>query len=239
MVQPSQILRGNYATANARLRVGGWITISDRLAQQRGLAPGDAMELSTPTGRHRYRVAAITTNLGWGPGAIAMNGDEYRQDWATSAPTALEVDVAPGVSATEVRDKIRAALGPTSGLDVRTTPQAIQDANAIVSDGLARLQQISTLLLIVGGDRDRGRDERDDPRTPPAARGLRDRGLEPRGAVACADDRDGDRAARRLPRGRYRRHLRSLSRRPLAGADHVVSGAVVVVAGARSSLCAH
>ncbi|MFL5817140.1 MAG: FtsX-like permease family protein [Conexibacter sp.] len=147
MVQPSQIVRGNYATANARLRVGGWITVSDRLAQERGLAPGDEMELSTPTGRHRYRVAAITTNLGWGPGAIAMNGDEYRQDWANSAPTALEVDVAHGVSAVAVRDRIRAVLGATSGLDVRTTAQAIQDANAIVSDGLARLQQISTLLL--------------------------------------------------------------------------------------------
>lgn len=147
MVQPSQIVRGNYATANVRLRVGGWITVSDRLAQERGLAPGDEMELSTPTGRHRYRVAAITTNLGWGPGAIAMNGDEYRRDWANSDPTALEVDVAHGVSAMAVRDRIRAVLGPTSGLDVRTTPQAIQDANAIVSDGLARLQQISTLLL--------------------------------------------------------------------------------------------
>ncbi len=147
MVQPSQIRQGNYATANARLRVGGWLTVSDRLAQERRIAPGDAMELSTPTGRHRYRVAAITTNLGWGPGAIVMNGDEYRSDWATSAPTALEVDVAPGASVAAVRDKIRAALGPTSGLDVRTTPQAIHDANAIVSDGLARLQQISTLLL--------------------------------------------------------------------------------------------
>lgn len=148
MVQPSQIRQGNYATANARLHVGGWITVSDSLARERRIAPGDVMELSTPTGRHRYRVAAITTNLGWGPGAIAMNGDEYRRDWATSTPTALEVDVTPGVSAAAVRDKIRSALGPASGLDVKTTPQAIEDANAIVSDGLARLRQISTLLLI-------------------------------------------------------------------------------------------
>jgi len=148
MVQPSQIRQGDYATANARLRAGGWITVSDRLAQEHGITPGDAMELPTPTGRHRYRVAAITTNLGWGPGAIAMNGDDYRRDWATSTPTALEVDVTPGVSPAAVRDRIRAALGPASGLDVKTTPQAIQDANAIVSDGLARLRQISTLLLV-------------------------------------------------------------------------------------------
>jgi putative ABC transport system permease protein len=148
MVQPSQIREGNYATTNARLRAGGWITVSDRLAQERRISPGEVMELPTPTGVRSYRVAAITTNLGWGPGAIAMNGDEYRRDWATSTPTALEVDVEPGASATVVRDEIRAEAGPASGLDVKTTAQAIEDANSIVSDGLARLRQISTLVLV-------------------------------------------------------------------------------------------
>lgn len=148
MVQPSQIREGNYATANARLRAGGWITVSDRLARERQLAPGDLMALPTPTGERRYRVAAITTNLGWGPGAIAMNGDDHRRDWATTAPTALEVDVEPGASPADVRDAIRAELGPSSGLDVKTTDEAIRDANVIVRDGLASLRQISTLLLI-------------------------------------------------------------------------------------------
>lgn len=148
MVQPSQIREGNYATTNARLRTGGWITVSDRLAEERNIVPGGVMRLRTPTGARGYRVAAITTNLGWGPGAIAMNGNDYRRDWATSTPTALEVDVQPGASATAVRDEIRAKLGPASGLDVKTTEQAIKDANVIVSDGLARLRQISTLVLV-------------------------------------------------------------------------------------------
>lgn len=97
---------------------------------------------------HPYRVAAITTNLGWGPGAIAMNADDYRRDWASATPTALEVDVKAGGSPAHVRDEIRAALGPATGLQVKTTPQAVADAHRIVRDGLARLGQISTLLLI-------------------------------------------------------------------------------------------
>ncbi len=148
MVPPSQVREGNYATANARLRIGGWVTVSDRIARAQGIAPGGTIDLPTPTGRHTFRVAAITTNLGWGPGAIAMSANDYRRDWATDLPTALEVDVKPGASPVRVADEIRTALGPATGLQVKTTPQAIADAAGIVRDGLARLRQISTLLLI-------------------------------------------------------------------------------------------
>lgn len=149
MFPPSQVNEGNYATANTRLRSGGWLTVSDRIAQEQGgIAPGEKIVLPTPTGRHTYRVAAITTNLGWGPGAIAMSADDFARDWASDAPTALEVDVRPGSSPTRVASEIRAALGPATGLEVKTTPQAVADAAGIVRDGLARLRQISTLLLI-------------------------------------------------------------------------------------------
>lgn len=148
MVPPSQVLQGNYATANARLRAGDWITVSDKIAREQRIAPGGTIELPTPTGRHAYRVAAITTNLGWGPGAIAMSANDYRRDWATSMPTAVEVDVKAGFFPARVASEIRAALGPATGLQVKTTPQAIADARGIVRDGLARLRQISTLVLI-------------------------------------------------------------------------------------------
>lgn len=148
MVPPSQVRTGNYATADARLRAGGWVTVSDQIARERRLAPGQRIELPTPTGPHAFRVAAITTNLGWGPGAIAMSANDYRRDWATNLPTALEVDVEPGASAVQVAAEIRSALGPETGLQVKTTPQAISDAAGIVRDGLARLRQISALLLI-------------------------------------------------------------------------------------------
>jgi putative ABC transport system permease protein len=148
MVPPSQVRDGNFATANARLRTGGWVTVSDRIAQERRISPGGTITLPTPTGPHAYRVAAITTNLGWGPGAIAMSARDYARDWASDAPTALEIDVRPGASPARVAGAIQTALGPTTGLEVKTTPQAVTDAAGIVRDGLARLRQISTLLLI-------------------------------------------------------------------------------------------
>jgi putative ABC transport system permease protein len=148
IIPPSQVREGNHATATARVRAGGWITIADQLAREHDVSPGETITLPTPTGRRAFRVAAITTNLGWGPGAIVMSADEYRTHWQTDQPTALEVDVSPGASPTQVRDEIRAALGPNSGLQVQTTDERIADAHEIVREGLARLQQISTLLLI-------------------------------------------------------------------------------------------
>ncbi|HXE46002.1 MAG TPA: FtsX-like permease family protein [Conexibacter sp.] len=148
MVPSAQVRQGNAATANARLRTTGWVTVSDQLAREAGLSPGSIVRLPTPTGPHAYRVAAITTNLGWGPGAIVINANDYRRDWASHTPTALEVDLRHGASPTRVVHEVRAMLGPVTGLQVKTTPQAVADAHRIVSDGLARLGQISTLLLI-------------------------------------------------------------------------------------------
>lgn len=148
MVPPSQVRDGNVATTDARLRAGGWITVSDQLARERDLAPGATITLPTPSGPRTFRVAAITTNLGWGPGAIVMRAEDYRAGWKTTTPTALEIDVRPGADIVGVRDAIRAQLGPGTGLQVQTTAENVEDARGIVRDGLARLRQIETLLLI-------------------------------------------------------------------------------------------
>lgn len=148
MVPPSQVREGNYATANARLRTGGWVTVSDQLAREQGISPGERIQLPTPTGPRTFRVAAVTSNLGWGPGAIVMRAEDYREGWSIDTPTALEIDVERGIPPIRVRDAIRTALGPGSGLQVQTTAENVEDARGIVRDGLARLGQIQTLLLI-------------------------------------------------------------------------------------------
>lgn len=148
MVPPSQIISGDIFTANMRLRAGGWVTISRQIADERDVAVGDPITLPTPTGDTRFRVAATTTNLGWGPGAIVLNSGDYRDAWASDAPSAIEVDLVPGADPHAMKQTIRAALGATSGLHVQTTAERAGHANAIAREGLARLSQISTLLLI-------------------------------------------------------------------------------------------
>nr|WP_246344587.1 FtsX-like permease family protein [Conexibacter arvalis] len=148
MVPPSQLIDGDAASATARLRLGGWVTVSAAIARQQGAGLGAVIELPTPTGTRRYRVAATTTNLGWGPGAIVMNADDYARAWATSAPSALEVDVEPGVPAAVVRDRVARLLGPVSGLQAQTAAERLDHANAVAGAGLARLRQIAAMLLL-------------------------------------------------------------------------------------------
>ncbi|MBB4663835.1 ABC transporter permease [Conexibacter arvalis] len=147
-VPRSQIVDGDPDAAMRRLRAGGWITVSRQLAETQEAGVGDLFALPTPTGTARFRIAATTTNLGWGAGAVVLNGDDHRARWPRESPTALEVDVEPGADPAAVAAAIDTALGPGSALQVQATADRMAHANALARDGLARLSQIALLLLI-------------------------------------------------------------------------------------------
>jgi putative ABC transport system permease protein len=98
-----------------------------------------------------YRVAATTTNLGWTSGALVLNSADYRRAWGTSDPSALEVDVRPGVAPVTVKRAIQRALGPASPLQVQTSTQRASTADVLAREGLGRLGQIALLLIIAAG----------------------------------------------------------------------------------------
>lgn len=147
MLPPSQMVEGDLDRATARLRAGGWTAISAELARARGIGVGDRLQLPTPTGKATYRVAATTTNLGWAPGAIILNGSDYARAWGGTTPTALEVEVADGTSVAMAAAAIERTLGPSSGLRVETAAERGRQIKASARQGLKRLGQISQLLL--------------------------------------------------------------------------------------------
>jgi putative ABC transport system permease protein len=148
MVESSQILSGSFARADALIRQGGWAAISNGLANELHLSVGSPFEMPTPSGKTRLRVAAITTNSGWPGGTITLSSSDYRRAWETGEPSALEVDLRPGVSvATGIRS-VRAALGTQAGLSVRSAAERTGEAEASAQQGLHTLSQISKLLLI-------------------------------------------------------------------------------------------
>lgn len=149
MIPSSQIVNGDQTKAAALLRTGGWITVSRQLAAALHAKVSGLVELPTPTGRMSYRVAAITTNLGWSAGAIVLNTSDYRRAWASADPSALEVDVRRGSDPQMVRQEILRALGPSSGLQVQTSAQRAATADGLARQGLSRLSQISLLLVVI------------------------------------------------------------------------------------------
>ncbi len=147
-IPASQLLRGGDARATALLRSGGWATVSNGFAHEHALALGRAFTLPTPSGPARFRVAAITTNLGWSPGAVIINSREYSHYWQTPQPSALEVNLRPGVGETTGRRAVETAIGDRPGLAVHTFRERQTQYTTDSRQGLYALSEISTLLLI-------------------------------------------------------------------------------------------
>jgi putative ABC transport system permease protein len=147
MLLSSQIVDGNANTAVRELGEGGWIAVSRQIAEQQHVGIGDPLTLPTPSGEVRFALAATTTNLAWSPGAILMGSADFSRFWSTSTPTALGVDLVRGANERGVRLAIAHLLGPRSGLEVSTARTREARIDALTSEGLRRLGEISTLLV--------------------------------------------------------------------------------------------
>ncbi len=146
-ITPSQLVSGDVRSATAELRGHGWIVLSQALAAEHHLHVGQLFVLPTPRPT-AFRVAALSTNLGWPPGAIVLNADDYARAWASEDPSAYQVELTAGASARAVSAEIRQSLGPQSGLHVATSMQRQRLHYAQATQGLSRLTQIRTLVLI-------------------------------------------------------------------------------------------
>jgi putative ABC transport system permease protein len=108
LLPPSQILQGSIAKATARVRAGGWLVLSQAFASEHHLRIGSHVTLPTPIPTS-FRVAALSTNIGWAPGAIIMSAASYAQAWAaaTRAPTTSCSTPTSASSGSRVRSSVR------------------------------------------------------------------------------------------------------------------------------------
>jgi putative ABC transport system permease protein len=147
-IPASQVQEGNVAIATARLRAGGWITVSEQVAEAHHVRVGDTLTLPTPSGPVGYRIAATTTNLGWSAGAIVIGATDYRRAWASTDVSALEVSARPRVDVPALKRAVAGLLGPGSSLAVQTSGERAAQADALARQGLSRMSQITLLLMI-------------------------------------------------------------------------------------------
>ncbi|HTR72848.1 MAG TPA: FtsX-like permease family protein [Solirubrobacteraceae bacterium] len=147
LLATGQLLSGEPRLAEARVRAGGWAMLSQALAAEHGLHVGQAFTLPSPDPT-RLRVAALSTNLGWAPGAIVISASTYAHAWASSEASAYEIALASGFPPARAMREIRDALGPGSGLAVQSTAQRTAAQDALSRQALSRLTQIAALIPI-------------------------------------------------------------------------------------------
>ena len=148
LLPASQIVEGDVRQAGARVRAGGWAVLTRAIAEEHHLHIGSSFTLPTPQPTP-MRLAALSTNIGWAPGAIVMNASDFARAWGSQDASAYNVLLNPGFSAVRARQEIERALGPRTGLAVQTAAQHAARQNALSRQGLTRLTQIATLILIV------------------------------------------------------------------------------------------
>lgn len=146
-VPVGQLVEGTLRTTQSRIRRGGWAILSAALADEHHLHIGERFTLPAP---HpiMLRVAALATNLGWPPGAIVMNSNDYATAWQSTQPSAYEIQTRAGVPLDLVAKLVQRTIGLGTGLRVETVEQRTARHYALAAQGLSRLSQIRSLVLI-------------------------------------------------------------------------------------------
>jgi putative ABC transport system permease protein len=147
LLPSGQVMSGGLRHASRLLAAGGWAALSQTLAAEYNVRVGQRFVLPSPTPTV-FRLAAITTNFGWPPGAVILNAEDYARAWGSSDASAYEVDVKPDVSAAGVQLEIRRALGPLAPLVAQSAYEREQVYRSTQRQGLSRLKQIAALVLI-------------------------------------------------------------------------------------------
>lgn len=148
-VPPTQLENGSLSLASTRVRAGGWAVLSNALASEHHLHVGEPFTLPSPQPT-TLRVAAVSTDLGWPPGAIILNSSDYAHAWGTTQPSAYEIQTQPGASVQQVRRLAQQALATRTGLAVESLDERQQRHYALIRQGLSRLTQIKLLVLLAG-----------------------------------------------------------------------------------------
>jgi putative ABC transport system permease protein len=147
LLAANQLVAGDLHQATARVRSGGWLVLSRALAEEQHLRIGERFVLPTPNPQ-TFRLAGLSTNVGWAPGAVTMNASDYARAWGSDDASAYEIELGHGVGPAEELRIVRHALGPGSGLVAQTAAQRAARQIALSRQALARLTQIATLILL-------------------------------------------------------------------------------------------
>ena len=142
-----QLTEGNINVVNRRLHARGWAVLSEAVAHEMHLHIGESFVLPAPRPT-RFRLAGLSTNGGWPPGAVIINASDYAHAWASDAASALNIQTTKGTIPAQAVLQIRKALGSNSGLTVQTASEREAQWTRISRQGLARLTQISILVSI-------------------------------------------------------------------------------------------
>jgi putative ABC transport system permease protein len=145
-IPAGELLNGAIGAATTRVRTTGWAVLSKSVASEHHLHLGGSFELPSPRPA-TFRLAGVSTNLGWPPGTIIINSADYARAWGSLTPSAYQIQTASGTRPAAEQLVVHRALAGL-GLSVQTSSEREQLHYAAAAQGLSRLTQIRILILV-------------------------------------------------------------------------------------------
>jgi putative ABC transport system permease protein len=157
-----QFTRGDANDVLVRLSRGEGIAVSEVLANQLKVRPGETLDLPTAEGRELFPILAVFYDYATDGGRVLMDRSLWKRHWRDQGITALAVYLDPTADPEHVGRRIDAAAAPahrlsilsnrglkTEILDVFDQTFAITRALDLVAMTVAALGIASTVLAIV------------------------------------------------------------------------------------------
>ncbi len=134
-------------------REKGEVFVSEPYARRFDVNVGDTVELDTPKGRRRFRVAAVYRDFSNDRGTVVLDRELDRSLFDDDRVTSLAVLAAPGVEGRELRRRLLAAAGGRYALSVTTSGELKREVLKIFDRTFAvtkSLEGIAVTVAVLG-----------------------------------------------------------------------------------------
>jgi putative ABC transport system permease protein len=140
---------GDAARAAALIRAGEGVNISTGLSDRTGLHVGDTIELDTPTGRLALPIVGIVPDYMSDRGTVLLSRRLLAERWREPTLSRINLTLAPGASADQVRAEIVRRLGADYRLKILSTRDVLAYHDRMINRAFAFTDAIQLLVIIV------------------------------------------------------------------------------------------
>ena len=146
----------------AAMRRGEAAGISSNFAKLYGVGPGDSIELPTPKGARRFRVAHVSEDYSWPQGVVLLDLPAYVEFWGNHSLNYIDLALTPAADVQQVKARLGKALEGDyrtfvySSRDIREFAEEFTDqsfkimyAQVLIAMTIGFLGIVNTLLISV------------------------------------------------------------------------------------------
>ena len=131
----------------------GDVTLSDNMGRRRGLHRGDTIEVRTPAGLERLRIAGLFVDYSNDNGVARMDRARYLTLFGDPLVDMFQLHLEPGRDADAVRTEVQRRFGAAYDLRVFTNAElrrAMLGVAGRIFDALRALQLVALLIAVLG-----------------------------------------------------------------------------------------